>query len=124
MSAATNALACAEAFGARFRLAEGGRVRFTAGMVPTEVVAELHAHRAEVAAILAIRAAPPGEHDAAEAAAMVAHYAAPPSLPLPSPDPLALGLLRSARAHHNRPADAAPPRRGVTSGAKDQASWT
>ena len=122
-AAAKAALARAEAMGARFRLAEGGRVRFAAGAVPAEVVAELRAHRAEVAAILAARSAPPGDHDAAEAAAMVAHphHAAPASPSLATPDFFAKGLLRSFR-DHARPAGVAPPGQDAASGVERSTS--
>ena len=110
MTGAGAALATAEAAGARFRLAEGGRVRFIPGGAPAEVVAELRRHRGEVAAILAERErASAGGHDAAERAAMVAHYAAPadPEAWRPgTPDALRDGLLVGALAQPRSWADA------------------
>ena len=42
------------------------------------------------------------DHDAAEAAAMADHYAAPPGPSLPSPDPVAAGLARGFEAARQR----------------------
>jgi len=42
------------------------------------------------------------DHDAAEAAAMAEHYAAPPGPDLPSPDPVAAGLAHGFEAGRHR----------------------
>ncbi len=113
MTGAAAALATAEAAGARFRLVEGGRVRFTLGEAPAEVVAELRRHRGEVAAILAERErTSAGGHDAAERAAMAAHQAVPADAEAwcpGTPDPLRAGLLVGASARPPSWADAGSP---------------
>ncbi|WP_376091226.1 hypothetical protein ACE7GA_21340 [Roseomonas sp. CCTCC AB2023176] len=123
MSAAA-ALARAEAAGIAFRL-DGGRVRMEAARPPPDdVLADLRRYREDVAHLLTMREAlrkPAGfsaryacareaRPDDPEAAAMAAHYAAPPS-PAPytpaSADPLRDGLRRAAMLRPPAWADAA-----------------
>lgn len=103
MSAAET-LARAEAAGVRLRLRPDGGVRMEAAAPPpADLLADLRRWRDDVARLLAAREGhpergpvPAGEHDAAEAAAMAQHYAAPPNVRpyLPSdPDALRDGLL-------------------------------
>jgi hypothetical protein len=84
---------------------------------PADLLAELRQHREEVAFLLCIRQAlqspAPVNHDAAEAAAMAAHHAAPAASPddhvdwfspkgLSGPDRLAEGLAQGFRRYHGR----------------------
>lgn len=129
--------------GAGFRLAEGGRVRFTLGEAPTAVVAGLRRPCEEVAVILAGRElAQPGGHDAAEGAALALHHAAPadpkawrPATPMRCATACWIGLRTIRRrgpmqdAHHRRARGAfavsAPTlRSSVAAGSKRAARWS
>lgn len=106
-ASAAAALARAEAAGVCLRLRPDGGVRMEAAAPPpADVLADLRRWRDDVALLLVARDGPPergavpaGEHDAAEAAAMAQHYAAPPSADPyrpGDPDPLRDGLLAGA----------------------------
>ena len=91
MSAAA-VLARAEAAGLRLRV-EAGRLRWRCrDEPPADLLVELRRYRGELPALLT-------DHDAAEAEAMAAHYAAPAGPDLPQPDPLTRGLLATANRH-------------------------
>jgi hypothetical protein len=118
---AARAIARAEAAGVRLRLRPDGTVRMEAAAPPpADVLADLRRWRDDVARLLVARdrrpecgPMPPGEHDAAEAAAMAQHYAAEPSARpyLPSdPDPLRDGLLAAALMRPPAWDGGAPPR--------------
>lgn len=82
----------AEAAGVRIHLAGDGTLQMEAATAPpAELVTMLREHRAALLALL--------NHDAGEAEAMAAFYAAPAGPVLPQPDPMAEGLLRGFRAH-------------------------
>lgn len=89
---ALHVLLRAEAYGVRIRLDEAGTLRMEADAEPpAELVEMLRRHRDALLALL--------DHDAAEAAAMAEHYAAPPGPDMPTLDPLAAGLARGSHAH-------------------------
>jgi hypothetical protein len=123
MSAA-RAIARAEAAGVRLLLRPDGGVRMEAAAPPpADVLGELRRWRDDVARLLVARERqpecgpmPPAEHDAAEAAAVAAHYAAPPSARpyLPGdPDPVCVGLLLASRMRPPAWGDDTPPPPGA-----------
>jgi len=82
----------AEAAGVRIRVDEDGTLRIEASSAPpAELVSLLREHREALSACL--------RHDAEEAEAMAAFYAAPAGPVLPSHDPVAEGLQRGFWAH-------------------------
>ena len=86
------ALARAEASGLHLR-AEEGRLRWRSRSEPrADLLADLRENRAGLLSLL-------GDHDAAEAEAMAAFYAAPAGPPLPDHDAMTAGLLRGYREH-------------------------
>jgi hypothetical protein len=94
---AAAALARAEAAGVQFRV-EGGEVRISAAAPPpSDLLAHLREHRAEILELL--------DHDAGEAEAMVAFYAAPASEPA-APDLVARGLALGFWSHRQNSSSA------------------